>query len=83
MATVTVNISFKNSFLAEIDQAASQESRSRSELLREAARIYIGRKNRWSQLFHLTESRGEDALISENDILDEIQSYRNDKKAAK
>ena len=83
MATVTVNISFKNSFLAEIDQAANQESRSRSELLREAARIYIGRKNRWNQLFRLTESRDGDALISEADILDEIQSYRHEKKAAK
>ena len=83
MGTVTVNISFKKSLLAEIDQTASQESRSRSELLREAARIYIGRKNRWNQLFRLTESRGGDTLISETDILDEIQSYRNDKKAAK
>ena len=83
MGTVTVNISFKNSLLAEIDQTARQESRSRSELLREAARIYIGRKNRWNQLFHLTESRGEDTLISEADILDEIQAYRHEKKAAK
>ena len=83
MATVTVNISFKNSFLAEIDQTARQESRSRSELLREAARIYIRRNKRWSQLFRLTESRGESAPISEADILDEIQAYRHEKKAAK
>jgi len=83
MATVTVNISFKNDFLAEIDQAASQESRSRSELLREAARIYIGRKNRWNQLFGLTDARVGTALVSETDILDEIQTYRQEKKAAK
>ena len=83
MGTITVNISFKNTLLAEIDQAASQESRSRSELLREAARIYIGRKNRWNQLFRLTESRDEGAPISEADILDEIQAYRHEKKAAK
>jgi CopG family transcriptional regulator/antitoxin EndoAI len=83
MGTVTVNISFKDSLLAEIDQAASRESRSRSELLREAARIYIRRNERWDQIFRLTEARGEDALISETDVLDEIQSYRQEKKAAK
>jgi len=83
MATVTVNISFKDSLLAEIDQTANQESRSRSELLREAARIYIQRNNRWSQIFRLTETRGGDAPISEFDVLDEIQSYRREKKAAK
>ena len=83
MATVTVNISFKDSLLAEIDQTANQESRSRSELLREAARIYIRRNNRWNQIFRLTESRGGDAPISEFDVLDEIQSYRREKKAAK
>jgi len=83
MGTVTVNISFKDSLLAEIDQAASRESRSRSELLREAARIYIRRNERWDKIFRLTEARGEDALISETDVLDEIQSYRQEKKAAK
>jgi len=83
MGTVTVNISFKDSFLVEIDQTANQESRSRSELLREAVRIYIRRNNRWDQIFRLTESRGGDALISESDVLDEIQSYRIEKKATK
>ena len=37
----------------------------------------------WSQLFRLTESRNEWAPISEADILDEIQAYRHEKKAAK
>jgi len=83
MATVTVNISFKNDLLAEIDQTASQESRSRSELLREAARVYIGRKKRWDQLFQLTESRSDGGRISETEILEEVHSYRREKKAAK
>jgi len=82
MATVTVNISFKNDLLAEIDRTASQESRSRSELLREAARVYIGRKKRWDQLFGLAESRRCDSTVSESDVLNEIQAYRRKKKAA-
>ena len=35
---VTVNISFQDTLLGEIDTEAKRESRSRSELLREAAR---------------------------------------------
>jgi CopG family transcriptional regulator/antitoxin EndoAI len=83
MGTVTVNISFKDSLLAEIDQTANQESRSRSELLREAARIYIQRNNRWNQIFRLTETRGGSETISERDVLNEIRSYRREKKEAK
>jgi len=46
MQTTTVNISFQGSLLSEIDRLAQAESRSRSELLREAARLYIDRKRR-------------------------------------
>lgn len=37
----TVNISFTEELLADIDRAAREESRSRSEFIREAARGYI------------------------------------------
>jgi hypothetical protein len=37
--TSTVNISFREDLLNEIDEVARAESRSRSELLREAARL--------------------------------------------
>jgi metal-responsive CopG/Arc/MetJ family transcriptional regulator len=41
MSTVTVNISFQDALLADIDATARREARSRSELLREAARLYV------------------------------------------
>jgi Arc/MetJ-type ribon-helix-helix transcriptional regulator len=36
-----VMVSFPSEFLAEVDRVASEEHRSRSELLREAMRLYI------------------------------------------
>lgn len=42
MDTTTVNISFQESLLVDIDKIARVESRSRSELLREAARLHAG-----------------------------------------
>lgn len=53
MSTTTVNISFQNSLLAEIDAEARRESRSRSELLWEAARTYIRRQRQWDSVFAL------------------------------
>ena len=51
MTTVTVNVSFPRTLLKTMDRVAQQESRSRSELLREAARAYVERKDRWERLF--------------------------------
>jgi len=41
MSTARVMISIPRPFLKEVDRAAQEEHRSRSEFLREAARFYI------------------------------------------
>jgi Arc/MetJ-type ribon-helix-helix transcriptional regulator len=40
--TTKVMLSFPEEFLTEVDRLAKQEHRSRSELVREALRLYIG-----------------------------------------
>lgn len=45
MAT-KVMVSFPEEFLMEIDQVAQEEQRSRSELLREAVRLYLQQRYR-------------------------------------
>lgn len=44
-----VLISMKDEFLERIDEVAEYEHRSRSELIREALRTYITRRNNASQ----------------------------------
>lgn len=51
MSTTTVNISFNTNLLSIIDRAAKRESRTRSELIREAARSYIMKRQEWDQIF--------------------------------
>ncbi|OHB80560.1 MAG: CopG family transcriptional regulator [Planctomycetes bacterium RBG_16_55_9] len=80
MAT-TVNVSFQESLLADIDRLAKKERRSRSELLREAARLYIERRNRWNKIFALGEAVATDKELSEQDVATEIQAYRKSKAA--
>jgi metal-responsive CopG/Arc/MetJ family transcriptional regulator len=80
MSTVTVNISFQDKLLANIDRIAKRESRSRSELLREAARIYIERSTRWNQIFAKTSIQPGEQALTEKDVLDEISQYRREKR---
>lgn len=79
MNTTTVNVSFQGSLLAEIDRVAQTESRSRSELLREAARLYINRKRRWDRLFAYGKTVALCGQLTEEDVAAEIQSYRKQK----
>lgn len=77
--TSTVNISFRDDLLHEIDDVARAESRSRSELVREAARLYIERKKRMiaaiESMRAITAARG----LTEDDVQAEIESYRHEK----
>jgi len=76
----TVNISFNKDLLELIDQVAEAESRSRSELIREAARMYIERKNRWDKIFSYGEEQAAESKLKEEDILNEVKEVRREKK---
>jgi metal-responsive CopG/Arc/MetJ family transcriptional regulator len=80
MKSSTVNISFNDELLKQIDRMAQEESRSRSELIREAARGYIERRHRWRQIFHLGKMKAARQGIVESDIESEIGAYRREKK---
>ena len=79
MAVATVNISFQEDLLSRIDQIAQNEARSRSELIREAARIYIERKKKWESIFAYGESLSSKYRFTEEDVNNEIQKYRKEK----
>mgnify|MGYP001590861807 CR=1 FL=1 len=79
MNTTTVNVSFQGSLLAEIDRVAQTESRSRSELLREAARSYIVHKRRWDDIFGLGKRMAVRGQLTEKTVAAEIQEHRRRK----
>lgn len=81
MGTTTVNISFQASLLKEIDQVADAESRSRSEFLREAARIYIQRKRRWESIFATGKRMAAAKGLTPDDVALEIRAHRKSKAA--
>jgi metal-responsive CopG/Arc/MetJ family transcriptional regulator len=77
MAVSTVNISFQEDLLDQIDRIAQSEARTRSELIREAARIYIERKKKWESIFSYGESLSSKYKFTEDDVNDEIKQNRN------
>lgn len=79
MSTITVNISFQDSLLKEIDKTAKKEHRSRSELLREAARLYIQRQRQWEELFTLGDRMTEEKQLNLKDVEEEILAARRNR----
>ncbi len=79
MSASTVNISFKKELLEQIDRVAVEESRTRSELIREAARLYIEKKKRWESIFDFGNAQVARLGLTEDDIEDEIINYRSHK----
>jgi metal-responsive CopG/Arc/MetJ family transcriptional regulator len=79
MAVSTVNISFQEDLLKKIDKIAKKEARTRSELIREAARIYIERKQKWESIFAYGESLSSKYKFTEKDVNAEIEKYRSGK----
>jgi len=79
MSVSTVNISFQEDFLLQIDKVATDESRTRSELIREAVRLYIDRKKEFERIFKIGEQIGSTLEISEEDVMEEIKAHRRAK----
>ena len=79
MGNVTVNISFQDSLLTDIDAEAKRESRSRSELLREAARLYVRRQRQWADVFTLGDRQAARLGLTEATVQKEIRAARGRK----
>lgn len=77
MSVQTINISLPKKLLVEVDKQAKKESRSRSEFLREAARIYLRRFTAWDEIFKYGRKKAKELGIkSEEDVYRMIQDYR-------
>ncbi len=79
MKIQTVNISFSQELLKDIDTVSHEEARTRSEFIREAARAYIARKRVWKGIFQSAARHVKSLRLKENDIPSAISKYRRKK----
>ncbi|MDR1864455.1 MAG: ribbon-helix-helix domain-containing protein [Bacteroidales bacterium] len=73
---MTVHITFQDDLPEQIDQVARAEARSRSELIRNAARIYIERQQTWQNIFRCGETIASKNKFDEADVMAEIKQHR-------
>jgi CopG family transcriptional regulator/antitoxin EndoAI len=75
-STKLISISIQPEFLDQLDQAAKEECRTRSELLREAVRRYL-EERQWRKLTqYAQESARKSGIESEEDVLRMIEAHR-------
>lgn len=79
MSTVTFNLSFHDALIHEVDALAKRESRTRSDLLREAARLYIQRQKRWESVFALGDAVVRETGLETKDVDKEIKAARKNR----
>jgi len=79
MNVSTINIPLQNDILAQVDQIANDEAKTRADLISDAVRIYVERKKEWQRIFKIGEKIGAGLEISEDDIMKEIKAYRKEK----
>lgn len=84
MNTQTLNIALPKELVKKVDELAQKEYRNRSELIRQALRVYLEEKSGWEQIFKAGEKAMKDMGIKNEEEINEIvYEYRHGRKSRK
>ncbi len=76
MKSSIINLSLPSELLTKVDRQAEQEDRNRSELLREAVRIYLERKSRWESIFSYGDKQSRKKGLRLEDVPKAVSEAR-------
>lgn len=80
MQAQTFNISLPKQLVKKVDKIAKNEYRSRSELIKEALRIYLKEQQEWKELFTYGKKQAQRLKIqSEADVNKIVRQFRKGK----
>lgn len=79
MKTKIINISIPKQLLNEADEIAENEYRNRSELFREALRMYILERKNLSTVYAYGKQQAKKSKVSLSNLNQVISNYRNNK----
>lgn len=81
MQTQTLNIALPKDLVKKVDEVAKKEYRNRSELIREALRVYIKDLEEWEDIFEYGKKIGRKMGVkNEADVDKIIYKFRHDRK---
>jgi len=72
MQTQTLNIALPKELVKKVDAVARREYRNRSELIREALRVYLKDQDDWQKIFDYGQKIGKKIGIKSEDDVDRI-----------
>lgn len=82
MQTQTLNISLPKELVKKVDERAQKEYRNRSELIREALRVYMDRVESWDNIFQAGEKAMKEMGIKDEKHVDKIvYEFRHGRKS--
>ena len=79
MAVATINLTFDDDLIRQIDYFADNESLTRTDLIYNSVKMYINRKQRLQELYAYGESIASRNNFTEEDVMEEIKNYRKNK----
>lgn len=79
----TLNIALPGDLIKRVDKVAKKEYRNRSELIREALRVYLSDKEEWNDLLDYGKKLGKKMSIkNEEDVNKIVYEFRHGKKTS-
>ena len=83
MQTQTLNIALPKDLVKKVDERAKKEYKNRSELMREALRIYLTDRQEWEDLLEYGKKIGKKMGIkNEEDVNKIVYKFRHSKKTS-
>ena len=79
MQTQLINFTIPKPLLNALDKQAQKEVKTRSEILRDAVRNYLGQKQAWQQAFSYGQKRAKKLDLKPDQVEDAIDQYRQGK----
>ena len=79
MTTAIIEVPFQLDLLYQIDRFVKENVCTRTDIILEATKQYIARKQNWQNIFQTGERLALENNLSEEDVINEIKACRNEK----
>ena len=79
MSVAIIEVPFQADLLQQIDKFVDKKVCSRTDVILEATKMYIARKQNWQKIFSLGDRLSFENSLSETDVMNEIKAYRREK----
>lgn len=84
MSSKAFNIVLPEELVKQADALAKKEFRNRSELIREALRVYVAKKRSWDELSEYGRHQAKAVgITSEEQVDDIVNEYRRNQKSSR